>query len=109
MSLLCRADFDLKLLIYIRARSKFLTCENDMVSSKILNTKTQKGDKEMPKHCEICNKQALKANKISFSNKHYTYKQQPNLQTVKTEINGTVKRIKVCASCIKANKVKKVV
>ncbi len=61
----------------------------------------------MPRHCEVCNKQALRAKKVSFSNKHHTYKQQPNLQTVKAEINGTVKRVKVCASCIKANKVKK--
>ena len=63
----------------------------------------------MAKHCEICDKQALKANKVSFSNKHYTYRQQPNLQTMKAEINGSVKKIHVCTSCIKANKVKKVV
>jgi len=62
----------------------------------------------MPRHCEVCNKKALRAKKVSFSNKHHTYKQQPNLQTVKVEINGVVKRARVCTSCIKANKVKKV-
>jgi len=63
----------------------------------------------MAKQCEICSKKALKAKKISFSNKHHTYKQQPNLHTVKVEINGTVKRIQACTSCLKANKVRKVI
>jgi large subunit ribosomal protein L28 len=31
----------------------------------------------------------------------------PNLQKVKVDMNGTVKTIKVCASCIQAGKVKK--
>lgn len=31
----------------------------------------------------------------------------PNLQTVKVIMSGTVKRIKVCTSCIKAGKIKK--
>ncbi len=63
----------------------------------------------MAKQCEVCDKKPLKACKVSFSNKHHIYKQRPNLHTVKTEINGTVKKIQVCTSCIKANKVKKVV
>lgn len=32
----------------------------------------------------------------------------PNLQKVKTIINGTVKRIRVCAKCLKAGKVRKI-
>lgn len=32
----------------------------------------------------------------------------PNLQTVRTKIDGTVKRILVCAKCLKANKVTRV-
>jgi len=31
-----------------------------------------------------------------------------NIQTVKTRVEGAVKRIKVCAQCIRANKVTKV-
>ncbi|MFH1853697.1 MAG: 50S ribosomal protein L28 [Candidatus Omnitrophota bacterium] len=31
----------------------------------------------------------------------------PNIQTVRAIINGATKRIKVCASCIKAGKIKK--
>jgi large subunit ribosomal protein L28 len=32
----------------------------------------------------------------------------PNLQKVKTIVNGTVKRINVCAKCIKAGKIQKI-
>jgi large subunit ribosomal protein L28 len=31
----------------------------------------------------------------------------PNLQTIKTSINGTVKKIKICTKCLKAEKVQK--
>ncbi|NLF82669.1 MAG: 50S ribosomal protein L28 [Candidatus Gastranaerophilales bacterium] len=63
----------------------------------------------MAKQCELCSKKANKANKVSFSNKHHAYKQQPNLHSLKVEINGTVKTVQACTSCIKANKYKKVV
>ena len=33
----------------------------------------------------------------------------PNLKTVRTVINGTPKRIRVCVKCLKAGKVKKAV
>jgi large subunit ribosomal protein L28 len=32
----------------------------------------------------------------------------PNLQKVKTIVNGAVKRIRVCAKCLKAGKVRKI-
>lgn len=32
----------------------------------------------------------------------------PNLQTVKTKVNGVVKRIKVCSTCLRSGKVTKV-
>lgn len=63
----------------------------------------------MSRQCAVCKKKPLKANKVSFSNKHHTYRQVPNLQPVKVNCNGTVKRIKVCTSCIKANKVQRAV
>jgi len=57
--------------------------------------------------CEICGKKKLKASKLSFSHKHHVYRQSPNLQSIKVNFNGVVKKVKVCTSCIKANKVKK--
>ncbi len=59
--------------------------------------------------CAICGKKPLKASKLSFSHKHNVYRQSPNLQSVKIIENGTVKRIKVCASCLKAGKVQRAV
>lgn len=59
----------------------------------------------MPKQCEVCGKTALRAAKISFSHKQHVHKQQVNLQTVKVNQGGTVKRIDVCTSCIRAGKV----
>ncbi|MDD3594627.1 MAG: 50S ribosomal protein L28 [Candidatus Gastranaerophilales bacterium] len=63
----------------------------------------------MSRECAICGKVANKAHKISFSHKANVHRQVPNLQPVKAVIDGQVKKVKVCTSCIKANKVKKVV
>lgn len=58
--------------------------------------------------CECCGKKPIKAAKLSFSHKANVYRQSPNLQSVKVKLNGTVKRMKVCTSCIRAGKVTKV-
>ena len=63
----------------------------------------------MSKKCEICGKESLKAASRSFSNKQNVYRQQPNLHTVRAEISGQVKAIKVCTSWLKKGKVKKAV
>jgi large subunit ribosomal protein L28 len=63
----------------------------------------------MSRQCEICGKTPLKAASITFSHKQNVKRQAPNLQSVKANLNGTVKRIKVCTSCIKAGKVQKAV
>ena len=63
----------------------------------------------MAKKCEICGKTPIKAAKLTFSHKQIVHTQEPNLQTVKVNINGTVKRITVCTSCLRAGKVQKAV
>lgn len=63
----------------------------------------------MSRQCEVCGKTPNKANKVCFSNKHHTYRQKPNLQSMKISVNGTIKSIKACTSCIRANKVAKAV
>lgn len=63
----------------------------------------------MSRQCEICGKTPLKAAKISFSHKLNVHRQAPNLQTVKINDKGTVKRIKICTSCLSANKVTKAI
>lgn len=59
----------------------------------------------MSKECEICGKKRLKAASVSFSHKQNVKRQTPNLQSVRVNVNGQTKTIKVCTSCIKAGKV----
>ncbi len=61
----------------------------------------------MGKQCEICGKKPIKAASLTFSHKQIVKRQSPNLQSVKADVNGTVKTISVCTSCIRAGKVKK--
>ncbi len=61
----------------------------------------------MSRECEICGKKPIKAAKLTFSHKQNVHRQAPNLQSVKVNINGTSKTIKVCTSCLKAGKVSK--
>lgn len=70
---------------------------------------SKKGNINMAKHCEICGKEPVKAAKRTFSNKQIVHTQEPNLQSVKVNVNGTVKRIMVCTSCLRAGKVQKAV
>lgn len=63
----------------------------------------------MSKQCAVCGKTRLKAAKISFSHKQHVHKQYPNLQTVKVNQGGTVKRVDVCTSCIRAGKIQRAV
>lgn len=63
----------------------------------------------MSRQCEICGKTPLKAAKLTFSHKQNVHRQAPNLQSVKVCVGGTTKRVKICTSCLKANKVQKAV
>ncbi|MDD3436589.1 MAG: 50S ribosomal protein L28 [Candidatus Gastranaerophilales bacterium] len=63
----------------------------------------------MSRECEICGKKPLKAAKLTFSHKQNVHRQAPNLQSVKVNCNGTVKRINICTSCLRAGKVQKAV
>jgi len=59
----------------------------------------------MSVYCEICGKKSLKAAKISFSHKQNVHRQLPNLQSVRVKLpDGTVKKMSVCTSCIRAGK-----
>ncbi len=63
----------------------------------------------MSKKCDVCGKEPIKAAKLTFSHKQIVHRQMPNLQSVKVCVNGTVKRINVCTSCLRAGKVKRAV
>jgi len=61
----------------------------------------------MAKHCEICGKSALKSSQLTFSHKRIPNRQQPNLQEIRAIVDGQVKKVTVCTSCLKAGKVQK--
>ncbi len=62
-------------------------------------------------NCAICNKTKSWGNKISIARSHVSRRASrtfsPNLRTVKAEIDGEVKRIHVCAKCLRSGKVKR--
>lgn len=61
--------------------------------------------------CEICQKTASHGNKLSITRSHISKRSprtwKPNLRRVKVEMNGQIKRIYVCAKCLKDGKVKR--
>lgn len=57
--------------------------------------------------CDICGKGALVGNNISHANNKTKKRSLPNLQRVRANVNGSVKRVRVCTRCLKAGKVQK--
>ncbi|KPK93944.1 50S ribosomal protein L28 [bacterium SM23_31] len=62
----------------------------------------------MAKICEICGKGPMVGSHVSHAHNVTKRRWLPNLQKVKvvTE-NGSVKRMRVCASCIRSGKIQK--
>ena len=59
----------------------------------------------MARVCEICGKGKQNGHSVSHSN--IKTKRSFNLQNVKIEVNGSVKKALVCTKCIKGNKISK--
>ncbi|CAB4545714.1 MAG: 50S ribosomal protein L28 [actinobacterium acAMD-2] len=59
----------------------------------------------MASHCDACGKSPSFGNSISHSHRRTSRRWNPNIQTVRTVINGTPKKLNVCTSCLKAGKV----
>lgn len=57
--------------------------------------------------CEICGKGVRVGMQVSHSHIRTKRTWSPNLQPVKTIINGKPVRMKVCTRCLKAGKVKR--
>jgi len=56
----------------------------------------------MSKTCEICGKHPTAGRTISHAHNVNNRIFYPNLRTIKTMVNGTAKRIKICMKCLKA-------
>ncbi len=61
----------------------------------------------MSKVCDICGKKPITGNNVSHSHKLTKRRWLPNLQRVKVNVDGESKRMRVCTSCIRSNKVEK--
>ncbi len=61
----------------------------------------------MSKICEICGKTPMFGNNVSHAHNITKRRFNPNLQKVRVNYKGRVKKIKVCTKCIKAGHVVK--
>ncbi|MBO4235397.1 MAG: 50S ribosomal protein L28 [Firmicutes bacterium] len=59
----------------------------------------------MSRKCEVCGKGQVSGNKVSHSMRHTRRKWNANIQSVKVNDNGTVRRANVCTRCMRSGKV----
>ena len=61
--------------------------------------------------CAVCEKSINHGNKLSITRSHISKRStrtwKPNLRSIKAMVDGDVKRIQVCAKCLKNGKVKR--
>jgi large subunit ribosomal protein L28 len=56
----------------------------------------------MAKKCEICGKATATGRKVSHAHNVTSRTWEPNLRSMKALIGGTVKRIRICARCLRS-------
>ncbi|HYG69106.1 MAG TPA: 50S ribosomal protein L28 [Anaeromyxobacteraceae bacterium] len=61
----------------------------------------------MARRCEICGKGPLVGNNVSHANNKTKTRSLPNLRSVRADVGGEVKHIRVCSRCLKAGRVVK--
>ncbi|MDH5542475.1 MAG: 50S ribosomal protein L28 [Nitrospinota bacterium] len=57
--------------------------------------------------CEVCGKGPMFGNNVSHAHNVTKRRFNPNLQSVRALVDGTVRKMKVCTNCIKSGKVTK--
>ncbi|MCH9008109.1 50S ribosomal protein L28 [candidate division KSB1 bacterium] len=63
----------------------------------------------MAKRCEICGKGPLVGNNVSHAHNLTKRRWLPNLKKIRAQVNGQVRKIRVCTRCIRSGRVVKVV
>ena len=61
----------------------------------------------MARVCTVCGKGPTTGNHVSHANNRRKRRWMPNLQTVRVLVDAAPRRVKVCTSCIRSNKVKR--
>lgn len=61
----------------------------------------------MARVCNVCGKGPTTGNHVSHANNRVKRRWYPNLQTVRVLVEGQVRRVRVCAQCIRSNRVRK--
>ena len=72
-----------------------------------LNALTRTGPLVMAKRCEICGKGPVVGRNISHAHNVSPRRFEPNLQRVRAMVNGGIKRLRVCTSCLRSDKLVK--
>jgi len=61
----------------------------------------------MSRTCEICGKKTITGNKVSHAKNRTRRTWKPNLLKVKTTLSGTSMTVKICARCLKSDRIVK--
>ena len=61
----------------------------------------------MARQCDICGKRPQVGYNVSHAHNKTKRRWYPNIQTVRHEENGRIRRIKVCTQCLKSGRVNK--
>ncbi len=61
----------------------------------------------MGRQCEICGKGTTTGYAVSFSHRRTKRIYRANLQRIRGVVDGRVRRLTVCTSCLKAGRVKR--
>lgn len=56
--------------------------------------------------CTVCGKGKTFGNNVSHSNRKTSRDVKPNLRSVNIDLDGTSKKVKICAKCLKSFKAK---
>jgi len=63
----------------------------------------------MSKRCDICGKGPMVGNNVSHAHNLTKRRWLPNLKKIRANIDGHVRKVKVCTRCIRSGRVAKVV
>jgi len=61
----------------------------------------------MSQRCDVCGKEISTGSNVSHSLRHTKRVFKPNILRVRAVVDGKVKRIRVCTSCLRSGKVAK--